>query len=144
MKIPSSIIIRLSSSADSATLLTTSVYITCFCDRRIVYNISNSNVQLKSKILLVLSILSVRILCIDMYCWTNLRTPKLEQLNWCRLHHFKDMCSLLCNLTDFLYNNTRWVVFAILQFIFTKNLNALNWWRHTHILLESSESGNRA
>ena len=31
-----------------------------------------------------------------------------------------------------------------LQFIFTKTLNALNWWRHTHILLESSESGNMA
>ena len=27
-----------------------------------------------------------------MTCWTNLRTQKLEQLNWCRLHHFKDMC----------------------------------------------------
>jgi len=37
------------------------------------------------------------------------------------------MCSLLCNLTDFfLYNNTRWVVCAILKFTFTKNLNALN------------------
>jgi len=23
-----------------------------------------------------------------MTCWTNLRTPKLEQLNWWRLHHF--------------------------------------------------------
>jgi len=34
-------------------------------------------------------------------------------------------------------------VFAILQFVFTKNLNALTWRRHTHIL-ESSESGNRA
>ena len=35
-----------------------------------------------------------------MTCWTNLRTPKLEQLNWYRLHHVKDMGSLLCNLTD--------------------------------------------
>jgi hypothetical protein len=31
-----------------------------------------------------------------------------------------------------------------LQFIFNKNWDVLNWWRHTHIFLKSSESGNRA
>ena len=34
--------------------------------------------------------------------------------------------SQVYNLTDFLYNNTRWVVFAILQFMFNKNLHVLN------------------
>ena len=36
------------------------------------------------------------------------------------------MFSQVYNLTDFLYNNTRWVVFAILQFMFNKNLHVLN------------------
>jgi len=74
------------------------------------YDISNSNVQPKSYIYNAgLINLSVRILCVD------------------KLHHFKDMSSLLCNSTDFYTTIHDGLCLQFCNLSLLKNLNALNW-----------------